>query len=83
MPPAEITRTIDAVRAVTPAQVVEFARKHWTVDDLAIVVAGDAATFADALRARHPTLRVLPQAALDLDRADLTRPAAPDRPSRP
>lgn len=83
VPPAEITRTIEAVRAVTPAQVVEFARKHWAVDGLAIVVAGDAAAFADALRTRHPALRVLPQAAVDLDRADLTRPAAPERPSRP
>lgn len=83
VPPVEITRTIDAVRAVTPAEVMDFARKHWVVDRLAIVVAGDAGKFADALRAQHPALRTLPQAEVDLDRADLTRPAAAGRPSRP
>jgi len=37
------------------------------------VVAGDAAKFADALRAKYPDLRVIPQADVDLDRATLSK----------
>lgn len=74
VPPTQITRTIEAVRGVTPAQVAEFARRHWSVDRLAIVVAGDARAFVEGLRAKHPGLRVLPQAGVDLDRADLVAP---------
>ncbi len=79
--PTEITRTIDALGAVTPDEVLAFARAHWDPAALAIVVAGDAATFVEALRARHPNLRIVPQADVDLDSASLTRPAAPGRPA--
>lgn len=79
--PTEITRTIDALGAVTPEEVLAFARAHWDPAALAIVVAGDAATFADALRAHHPGLRIVPQAEVDLDSASLRRPGAPARPA--
>lgn len=74
IPPAAVTRSLDALGAVTADEVVTFARKHWDPATFAIVVAGDATQFAEALRKHHPALRVLPQADVDLDRADLTRP---------
>jgi hypothetical protein len=55
--------------------VVEYARKHWEPGTLSIVIAGDADKFIDALRAKYPDLRVIAQDSVDLDRADLTRPA--------
>lgn len=81
VPPSQITRTIDALAAVTADEVLAFARAHWDPAALAVVVAGDAATFAPTLRARHPDLRIVPQAEVDLDSASLTRPAAPARPA--
>jgi zinc protease len=74
VPPAELTMTIDKLSAVSAQQVVEYARKHWEPGTLSIVVAGDADKFTDALRARYPELRVIPQDALDLDRATLVKP---------
>lgn len=78
--PAEMTRTIAALEAVTADDVLAFARTHWDPAALAIVVAGDAAV-ADPLRERHPGLRVIAAGDLDLDRADLTRVRPAARPS--
>lgn len=72
--PDQVTRSLDALRAVTADEVLGFARKHWDPARFSIVVAGDASQFADAMRARHPGLRVLPQAGVDLDRSTLARP---------
>jgi zinc protease len=63
--------------AVTGQQVVEYARKHWEAKTLSIVVAGDADEFTDALRAKYPELRVIPQDAVDLDKASLAKSAMP------
>ena len=67
IPVAELTRAIDRISAVTPQQVVEFAQAHWRDANLALVVAGDATGFLDALRKAYPDLRVIPQADVDLD----------------
>lgn len=79
--PGELTRGLAALDAVSPEDVLAFARAHWDPASLAIVVAGDAANFAGALRAHHRGLRVIAQASFDLDRADLTRPVRAARPS--
>ena len=71
--PTEITRSIDALGAITGGEVLAFARKHWDPSRFAIVVAGEA-QIADGLRRKHPNLRVIAQDVLDLDRAELTRP---------
>jgi len=71
--PVEITRSIEALGAVTGDDVVAFARRQWDPSTFAIVVAGEA-QIADALRQKHPGLRVVAQDDLDLDRAELTRP---------
>jgi len=73
VPLTDLPRTLDALNAVTPQQVQDFARAHFAIGSLSIVVAGDAAKFADALRAKYPDLRVIPQADVDLDRATLSK----------
>ena len=73
VPVAEITRTIDRLAAVTPQQVLDFARAHWQANGLALVVAGDAGKFLDALRVVYPDVRLIPQADVDLDRATLRK----------
>jgi zinc protease len=73
IPVSELTRTIDQLSSVTAQQAMDFAKAHWDTTRLAIVVAGDASKFADALRTTYPMLRVIPQADVDLDRPSLTR----------
>jgi zinc protease len=73
VPLVELTTTIDKLSAVTAQQVVDYARKHWEPGTLSVVVAGDADRFADALRAKYPGLRVIPQDSVDLDRASLQK----------
>ncbi len=72
--PAEMTRTIGRLGAVTVAEVQEFAKAHWRTGNFAIVVAGDVPQFIDALRAAHPGVIVIPQADVDLDRETLRKP---------
>ena len=50
----EVGRFIERVQAVTPAQIQDYARAHLDAGDMHVVVAGDAAQFADALRAKRP-----------------------------
>jgi len=73
VPVVDVTTTIDRLAVVTPQQVVDFARAHWKPESLAIVVAGEGDKFEAALKSVYPGLRVIPQDALDLDRATLTR----------
>jgi zinc protease len=74
VPLSELTTTIDKLSAVTAQQVVDYARRHWETGTLSIVVAGDADKFTDALKAKYPDLRVIPQDGVDLDRASLVKP---------
>ena len=66
-PPAELTRQIGAIEAVTPADVQAYAAAHFARADRRIAVAGVASSFGDALRAEVPGLIVIRQDALDLD----------------
>jgi zinc protease len=74
--PAALAGRIDAVRAVTPAQVQAYAARWWAPEALRVVIAGDWAAAGDsvkALGAADAVLR-LPAAALDLDRPALRAP---------
>jgi zinc protease len=53
------------VEAVTPADVRAFAGAHM-VDDLFIVLVGDAQRFAGAIADAHPDVTTIPMAQLDL-----------------
>jgi zinc protease len=72
--PAELQRRIDKLSAVSPAEIQAYAAATLVPARRRVVVAGVAAQFIDALKARGTPFTVVPQDALDLERSDtLTR----------
>ncbi|BFI94528.1 MAG: hypothetical protein RSP_00380 [Rhodanobacter sp.] len=71
-----IGQYVARVQAVTPKQVESYAHKHLDAKHLRIVVVGDAAQFAPALRKADAKAVLLEADALDLDSPDLQPPAA-------
>jgi zinc protease len=69
-PLAELARYVDEVQAVTPAQVSDFAARHWRAETLRAVVAGDLQAAGAALREFDPGALVRPLDGLDPERAD-------------
>jgi zinc protease len=67
VPLDEITRYTTRVEAVTPAQVQAFAARVMDPAKASVIIAGDAKTFAAALKAKRPDLEVIPVDKLDLD----------------
>ena len=67
VPLDEITRYTTRVEAVTPAQVQAFAARVMDPAQVSVIIAGDAKTFAAALKAKRPDLEVIPVDQLDLD----------------
>jgi len=70
----QIGNYIRQVQAVTPKQIEAYARKHLDADDSKVVVVGDTAQFATALRKAHPHAQLLESTALDLDSPSLLAP---------
>lgn len=69
----ELSRYVDAVMAVTPQQVRDWARRHWPAGSLRAVVAGDLGAGGAALAALREGAQVVPIDRLDLDQADLVK----------
>jgi zinc protease len=67
----EIGKYVSRVQAVTPKQIETYARKHLAGDASQVVVVGDAAQFAGAIRQEHPKAVLLQSTALDLDSPSL------------
>ena len=69
LPLTDLRQFSSRVRAVTPAQVREFAATRLAPDTMNVVVVGDASKFADALKARFGADRVeiIPAASVNLD----------------
>ncbi len=67
LPLDEIGKYIGQVQAVTPRQVEKYADKHLDAEHRTVVVVGDAAQFAPAIRTAHPQAVLLEATALDLD----------------
>jgi zinc protease len=67
VPLDEITRYTGRVDAVTPTQVQAFAARVLDPAKASVIIAGDAKTFAAALKAKRPDLEVIPVDKLDLD----------------
>lgn len=67
--PAALAGRVDAVRAVTPDQVRDYAARWWAPASLRVVVAGDWAAAGDSVKALGDpaSLRRLPKQTLDLD----------------
>ena len=61
------------VDAVTPDQVLTFAKAHLDPAGVTVIIAGDAKAFAEPLKAKLPNLEVIPAAELDLDKASLRK----------
>lgn len=59
------------VEAVTPDQVQAAAAEHLSPAGISLVIVGDASVFIDELRARYPTVEVVPLTALNLDSSTL------------
>jgi zinc protease len=73
VPLDEITRYTSRVEAVTPAQVQAFAARVLDPAKASVIIAGDAKTFAAALKAKRPDVEVIPVDQLDLDKPSLRK----------
>jgi zinc protease len=68
-----VNKFIPTINAITAADVSAFAAKYLETAPSLIVV-GKAPDFLEALKKNYPDVRVIPQAELDLNRPDLTKP---------
>jgi zinc protease len=73
VPLDEITRYTAKVEAVSPTDVQGFAGKVMGPDGASVIVAGDAKVFAGPLKAKLPSLEVIPVDQLDLDSPSLRK----------
>ena len=73
VPLDEITRYTSRVEAVTPAQVQAFSARVLDPAKANVIIAGDAKTFAAALKAKRPDVEVIPVSELDLDKPSLRK----------
>lgn len=73
VPLDEVGRYTGKVEAVDAGQVQAFARRAFDPAQASVVVAGDAKTFAPALKARLPSLEVIPVSELDLESPTLRK----------
>lgn len=71
-PLADLADHVPQLLAVTPAQVQDFARRHWSAGALRAVVVGDLSATGDALA--EPGALRLRMAELDLDEPALRKP---------
>ena len=67
VPIDDLGKRIDALGAVTPADVQRYAAANFGAEGRRVVVAGDAAKFAPALQKMAPNLVTVKQEALDLE----------------
>lgn len=67
----EVGRYVDAVEAVTPAQIEGYARAYLGPAGRHVVVVGDASVFAAAMHRAYPQSRQISKKMLDLDSANL------------
>jgi len=71
----EVGRYTGKVEAVEAGQVQAFARRVFDPAQASVVVAGDAKTFSPALKAKLPSLEVIPSDQLDLESPTLRKVA--------
>ncbi|HZT55473.1 MAG TPA: pitrilysin family protein, partial [Burkholderiaceae bacterium] len=68
LPPDDLRTRIEALSAVTAADVQRYAASNLGAAGRRVVVAGESAKFVEALRTELPGVVVVPAARLDLDR---------------
>ncbi|MBJ7446357.1 MAG: insulinase family protein [Brevundimonas sp.] len=69
LPMSELSAYAGRVRALTPEQVQAAFAERLPTDRASLIIVGDASTFIDALRAKHPNVEVIPLTDLNLDTA--------------
>ena len=70
LPSDDLRKRIDSLAAVSASDVQRFAAANFAPERRRLVVAGEAARFAEALKATATGLVTVPAAALDLERRD-------------
>ncbi|MFN3521305.1 MAG: M16 family metallopeptidase [Phenylobacterium sp.] len=75
VPLDEVARYTAKVEAVSAGEVQSFAARTFDPAKASVIVAGDAKTFAEPLKARAPNLQVIASDQLDLDSPTLRKPA--------
>jgi zinc protease len=73
-PLADLAAHAPQLLAVTPAQVQDFARRHWAAGALRAVVVGDLSAAGDALASAAPGALRLRMADVDLEQPGLRKP---------
>ena len=74
VPPDDLGKRIDALGAVSAADVQRYATTYFAAPKRRVVVAGDVAKFGPAMKTLAPAAPTIPQDALDLENgAGLTR----------
>ena len=71
LPLSQLATYGDDVNGVTPARIQAAAAEHLPSANASLVIVGDASVFIEALRARYPTVEVIPLSELDIDTAAL------------
>ncbi|MGV3577829.1 M16 family metallopeptidase [Brevundimonas sp.] len=71
LPMSDLAAYVGNVEAIDGASVQSAFAEHLPVDRASLVIVGDAAQFIDALRAKHPSVEVIPITDLNLDSAAL------------
>lgn len=71
LPMSDLAAYAGRVRAVTPEQVEAAFAAHLPTDRASLVIVGDASKFIDDLRAKYPSVEVIPLSELNLDSATL------------
>ena len=71
LPMSELAAYAGNVRAVTPEQIQAAFARHLPGSEASLVIVGDASMFIEALRAKYPSVEVIPVSALNLDSATL------------
>ncbi len=72
LPLDTLEKYIPAINAVGSEAITTFAKTHFASPS-AIVIAGQAAAFVDALKRQVPDVKVIPKNELDLNRPELVR----------
>jgi zinc protease len=67
----QVGKYIEQVQAVTPKQIRAYAHSHLAADGSRVVVVGDTAQFAAAIRKQYPKAALMEATALDLDSPSL------------
>ena len=72
LPLDTLDKYVPAIDAVTTEAVADFAKKY-LAKPLSLIIVGKAADFLEALKKNFPSVKVIEEKDLDLNRADLVK----------